>query len=298
MALGQAGAKVACVARSADKLDETVAAIRAAGGTAEAYACDVTDGESVQKVVDAVVEKWEKLDILVNNAGVTRDTLLPRMQDDDWDAVINTNLRGTFLFTRALTRPMMQARYGRIINISSVSGLMGNPGQANYSASKAGMIGLTRTVAKELASRKVTVNAVAPGFIETEMTGAPGADGAGRSQEAHSGQASGQAGGNRLRGAVPGQRGGQLHHRANADGRRRHDVPRVESRKPFRAKAIYTLPPRRSVDEPAGARASRALAAPGFGQISKSTAKRPAAYVLTPARNILYSLCFLQASRR
>src|SRR4029079_14765501 len=116
----------------------------------------------------------EKLHILVNNAGITRDTLIPRMSDDDWDAVINTNLRGTFLFTRAATRPMMQARYGRIINISSVSGIAGHPGQANYSASKAGIIGLTRTVAKELASRKVTVNAICPGFIESEMTAAMG----------------------------------------------------------------------------------------------------------------------------
>ena len=110
----------------------------------------------------------------MNNAGITRDTLIPRMSDEDWDTVINTNLRGTFLFTRAVTRPMMQSRYGRIINIASVSGLMGNPGQANYSASKAGIIGMTRTVAKELASRKITVNAVAPGFIETEMTEAMG----------------------------------------------------------------------------------------------------------------------------
>ena len=134
----------------------------------------MTNADSVQQVVDAVVEKWGKLDILVNNAGITRDTLIPRMSDEQWDEVINTNLRGTFLFTRAATRPMMQARYGRIINISSVSGLMGNPGQANYSASKAGVIGLTRTVAQELASRKMTVNAVAPGFIETEMTAALG----------------------------------------------------------------------------------------------------------------------------
>ena len=168
------GRSVACVARSADKLAETVEAIRAAGGTAEVHACDVTDSASVQQVVDAVTEKWEKLHILVNNAGVTRDTLIPRMSDEDWDTVINTNLRGTFLFTRAATRPMMQGRYGRIINIASVSGLMGNPGQANYSASKAGIIGMTRCVAKELASRKITVNAVAPGFIETEMTAAMG----------------------------------------------------------------------------------------------------------------------------
>jgi 3-oxoacyl-[acyl-carrier protein] reductase len=174
LALGAAGAKVACVARSVDKLTETVDAIRAAGGEAEVYACDVAKTESVQKVVDAVLEKWEKLHILVNNAGITRDTLIPRMSDEDWDDVIATNLRGTFLFTRAATRPMMQARYGRIINIASISGLMGNPGQANYSASKAGVIGMTQTVAKELAGRKITINAVAPGFIETEMTSAMG----------------------------------------------------------------------------------------------------------------------------
>jgi 3-oxoacyl-[acyl-carrier protein] reductase len=172
--LGQAGAKVACIARNVEKLTETVEAIRAAGGTAEAIECDVTNTDSVQKVVDGVTEKWERLDIVVNNAGITRDTLIPRMSDEQWDEVINTNLRGTFLFTRAATRPMMGQRYGRIINISSVSGLMGNPGQANYSASKAAVIGFTRTVAKELAGRKITVNVVAPGFIETEMSAALG----------------------------------------------------------------------------------------------------------------------------
>ena len=174
IALGKAGAKVACIARNKVKLAETVGTIQSAGGQAEAFACDVKDSESVQKVVDEVAEKWGRLDILVNNAGITRDTLIPRMQDDQWDEVIATNLRGTFLFTRAATRPMMQQRYGRIINISSVSGLMGNPGQANYSASKAAVIGMTKTVARELASRKITVNAVAPGFIESEMTEALG----------------------------------------------------------------------------------------------------------------------------
>ena len=170
IALGRSGARVACVARNAEKLQETAATIASAGGVAEVFSCDVTDREAVDKVVDGVVEKWGRLDIMVNNAGVTRDTLLPRMADEDWDTVINTNLRGTFLFTRAVTRQMMQQRYGRIINIASVSGLMGNPGQANYSASKAGVIGFTRTVAKELAKRKITVNAVAPGFIESEMS--------------------------------------------------------------------------------------------------------------------------------
>jgi len=168
------GARVACVARSVDKLNQTVQQIQQAGGEAEAFACDVTDRESVDGLVDQVVEQWEKLDILVNNAGITRDTLLPRMSDDEWDAVINTNLRGCFLFARAASRYMMRARYGRIINMSSVSGIIGNPGQTNYSASKAGLIGLTRSLSRELAGRKVTVNAVAPGFIESDMTAALG----------------------------------------------------------------------------------------------------------------------------
>jgi 3-oxoacyl-[acyl-carrier protein] reductase len=174
LSLARSGAKVACVARNLEKLQETVAQISAAGGTAQPWPCDVTNSANVNRVVDEVVNLWDGLHILVNNAGITRDTLIPRMQDDQWDDVINTNLRGAFFFTRAVSRPMMQARFGRIINIASVSGLMGNPGQANYSASKAGLIGMTRSVARELASRKITVNAIAPGFIETEMTQALG----------------------------------------------------------------------------------------------------------------------------
>lgn len=174
LALGKAGAKVACVARNVEKLQETAGAIRAAGGESEALACDVTDGAKIQELVEQLHEKWGRLDIVVNNAGITRDTLIPRMSDEEWDDVINTNLRATFLLTRAATQVMMRQRYGRIINISSVSGLMGNPGQANYSASKAGVIGMTRTVARELAGRKVTVNAICPGFISTEMTDALG----------------------------------------------------------------------------------------------------------------------------
>ncbi|MDP7018607.1 MAG: 3-oxoacyl-[acyl-carrier-protein] reductase [Pirellulaceae bacterium] len=174
IALAANGARVACVARNAEKLAAVVNEISGDGGQAEAFSCDVTSKESVESVVDGVADDWERLDILVNNAGVTRDTLLPRMTDEEWDTVIETNLRGTFLFSRAASRHMMRARYGRIINVSSVSGLIGNPGQTNYSASKAGMIGLTRSLSRELAGRKVTINAVAPGFIESEMTKALG----------------------------------------------------------------------------------------------------------------------------
>ncbi len=169
-ALAASGARVACIARSADKLAETVGAITASGGQAEAFPCDVKESAAVDALIDGLQENWGKIDILVNNAGVTRDTLLPRMSDQEWDDVIDTNLRGSFLFARACSRHMMRARYGRIINISSVSGLMGNAGQTNYSASKAGIIGFTRSLSRELAGRKVTINAVAPGFIESDMT--------------------------------------------------------------------------------------------------------------------------------
>ncbi len=172
--LGKAGAQVACVARNQEKLQATADQIQEAGGTAAVYLCDVTDSETVTQVIDTVIDTWGQLDILVNNAGITRDTLIPRMSDEDWDSVLAANLRSVFLFTRTASMPMMRKRSGRIINISSVSGLMGNPGQANYSASKAGIIGMTQTVARELASRKVTVNAICPGFIATEMTDALG----------------------------------------------------------------------------------------------------------------------------
>lgn len=174
LALAACGARVACIARDAGKLNETVSQILAAGGQATAFECDVTKAASVNPLVENIAETWGRIDILINNAGITRDGLLARMDEDDWDAVISTNLKGAYLFTKACIRPMMSARYGRIINVSSIAGVIGNPGQANYSASKAGLIGFTQTVAREVASRKITVNAVAPGFIESEMTAALG----------------------------------------------------------------------------------------------------------------------------
>lgn len=168
--LAACGARVVGVARTVEGLAGTLEAIRAAGGEADGFAANVASGEDVKRVVDAVEEKYQKIHILVNNAGVTRDGLVLRMDDDAWQEVIDTNLKGTFLFCKAVGAVMMRSRYGRIINISSVSGLMGNPGQANYSASKAGVIGFSKTIARELASRGITVNVVAPGFITTDMT--------------------------------------------------------------------------------------------------------------------------------
>ena len=144
--------------------------IVAHGGNAIAFQADVSKAEQVDALLNAVMEKWNRVDTLVNNAGITRDTLLLRMKPEDWQAVIDLNLTGVFLCTRAISKVMLKQRAGRIINIASVAGQMGNPGQANYSAAKAGVIGFTKTVAKELASRGITVNAVAPGFITTDMT--------------------------------------------------------------------------------------------------------------------------------
>ena len=174
LVLGKAGARVACIARNEVKLNETVAEITAAGGIATVHACDVSDSAAAQATVDAVVAEHGRLDVVVNNAGITKDTLLPIMSDEDWDQVIAANLRSVFLFSRAAAKVMMRQRSGRIINMSSVSGLVGNPGQSNYSASKAGIIGFTQTVARELAKRKITVNAICPGFIATDMAQALG----------------------------------------------------------------------------------------------------------------------------
>jgi 3-oxoacyl-[acyl-carrier protein] reductase len=174
--LGECGAHVLCVARNEEKLAATVTQITDGGGQATAMQCDVTDRASVEALFEKVESDFEKLDILVNNAGITRDTLLPIMTDEQWDDIIAANLTSCFLFSRAASKMMMRKRYGRIINMSSVSGLVGNAGQTNYSATKAGMIGMTRSLSKELGKRKVTVNAVAPGFIESDMTRTLGED--------------------------------------------------------------------------------------------------------------------------
>ena len=171
LALAATGAKVAVnYARSSSAADAVVAEIEAMGGAAIALQADVSKAEDVDALISAVMAEWSRIDVLVNNAGITRDTLLLRMKPEDWQAVIDLNLTGVFLCTRAVSKIMLKQRTGRIVNIASVAGQMGNPGQANYSAAKAGAIGFTKTVAKELASRGVTVNAVAPGFIATEMT--------------------------------------------------------------------------------------------------------------------------------
>jgi 3-oxoacyl-[acyl-carrier protein] reductase len=168
------GAKVACLDMKKEALEDTIKAITDAGGSAESYECNVTDRQRVDEVVEEIADKWEKIDILVNNAGITRDGLLVRMKAEDWDAVVDTNLKGAFLCTKLAAKVMMKQRFGRIINISSVVAVTGNPGQANYVASKAGLIGFTKAVALELASRGITANAVAPGFIETDMTASLG----------------------------------------------------------------------------------------------------------------------------
>jgi 3-oxoacyl-[acyl-carrier protein] reductase len=169
--LAAAGARVVVnYASSQEAAAEVVGAIEAGGGLAWGHQANVADEDQVEGMVKAVLEKEGRLDVLVNNAGITRDGLLMRMKTADWRSVIDLNLTGVFLCTRAVSRAMLKARSGRIINISSVVGLMGNPGQANYSAAKAGVIGLTRSAAAEFASRGITVNAVAPGFIATEMT--------------------------------------------------------------------------------------------------------------------------------
>src|SRR5215469_12039078 len=168
--LARAGATVALVARNESKLAEAAAEIESAGGTATVFALDVASEASIKTGAKAVLDKLGKVEILVNNAGITRDGLVLRMKRPDWDDVLGTNLTGAFLLTQALPGPMLKTRWGRIINITSVVGRTGQAGQVNYAASKAGMIGMTRSLAREVASRGITVNAVAPGYIETPMT--------------------------------------------------------------------------------------------------------------------------------
>ena len=171
LALASQGAKVVVnYARSGDAAEATVKEINGSGAEAIALQADVSKSDEVDNLIKTTLDKFERIDVLVNNAGITKDTLLLRMKPEQWQAVIDLNLTGVFFCTKAVSKTMLKQRSGRIINIASVAGQMGNPGQANYSAAKAGVIGFTKTVAKELANRGITVNAVAPGFIETDMT--------------------------------------------------------------------------------------------------------------------------------
>ena len=166
----ESGANVICVARSEDKIKELSSEIENKGGRAIPIACDIGDGDAFSNTIKSVVDQFGKLDILINNAGITRDALLMRMNESQWDEVIQTNLKGAFFGMKAAIRPMMKNKFGRIINITSIVGLTGNPGQANYAASKAGLIGMTQSIAKEVGSRGITVNCIAHGWIDTEMT--------------------------------------------------------------------------------------------------------------------------------
>ena len=164
------GADIVCVSRTAENSERVAGEIRALGRRAWAWAVDVADAQAVAEAGEKILAQTDRVDVLVNNAGVTRDGLLMRMSEGDWDTVLDTNLKGAFLFTKAFARTLLKQRSGRIINVASVIGLMGNAGQCNYASSKAALIGFTKSVARELASRGITVNALAPGFIETDMT--------------------------------------------------------------------------------------------------------------------------------
>ena len=170
LALSAAGVRVALAARNTDQLNELAESLRSQNHEAFAVACDLASPDSIKQAAATVAKDFGRIDILVNNAGITRDGLALRMKKDDWDAVLTTNLTGAFLMSQQVLQGMMRERWGRIINISSVVAEMGNPGQTNYVASKAGLVGLTKSLAQEMGSRNITVNAVAPGFIETDMT--------------------------------------------------------------------------------------------------------------------------------
>ena len=166
----KADAHVVCVARSEDAIKSLADEINSTGGSASHIACDISDGDAFSELISTTAKEHGKLDILINNAGVTRDSLLMRMKEEQWDTVLNINLKGAFHGMKAAIRPMMKNRHGRIINITSIVGLTGNPGQSNYAASKAGLIGMSQSVAKEVATRGITVNCIAPGWIGTDMT--------------------------------------------------------------------------------------------------------------------------------
>ena len=168
--MAKSGANVFCLARNKNALDSTINKIISNGDKASAYSCDISDNEQFNNIVTDIFKEYGSIDILVNNAGITNDTLLMRMSDDQWDSVLNINLKGSFTCTRSVIKYMMKKKAGRIINITSIVGLTGNAGQANYAASKAGLIGMTKSIAKEVASRGITANCVAPGWIETAMT--------------------------------------------------------------------------------------------------------------------------------
>ena len=168
--LSKAGAKVVLISRSIDALKSVEFEIKSNGGEAISITADVSNLESFTNAISQVVETWGTVDILINNAGITKDNIILRLKEEDWDAVIDINLKGCFNGIKAVTRPMLKSRSGRIINITSVIGLIGNSGQSNYAASKAGILGLTKSIAKELGPRNITVNAIAPGYIQTEMT--------------------------------------------------------------------------------------------------------------------------------
>ena len=168
--MAKSGANVFCLARNKNALDSTINKIISNGDKASAYSCDISDNEQFNNIVTDIFKEYGSIDILVNNAGITNDTILMRMSDDQWDSVLNINLKGSFTCTRSVIKYMMKKKSGRIINITSIVGLTGNAGQANYAASKAGLIGMTKSIAKEVASRGITANCVAPGWIETAMT--------------------------------------------------------------------------------------------------------------------------------
>ena len=166
----KSGAHVVCIARNEEKIKNLANTISKNGHSASYFPCDISDGDLIQNTIKSVINDYGKIDILINNAGITRDSLVLRMKNHQWDEVLNTNLNGAFYATKSVLRSMMKNKYGRIINITSIVGLQGNSGQSNYSASKAGLIGFSQSVAKEVASRGVTINCIAPGWIETEMT--------------------------------------------------------------------------------------------------------------------------------